>query len=174
MKHLLLVLSFCLPLAAFSQPSVQQSTLGFISYNEGRVIALAEKFTPEQFAWRPAEGVRSVSETLMHIAGVNYFFMSSAGLSVPPGLSPKTMEEDITDKAACLEALRASYANLKEGIGGITDAQLGDAVTLPFPGENTKMTIILLSLDHTSEHLGQLIAYARMNGITPPWNEDNK
>jgi len=174
MKNLVLLLAICLPLIGVAQPSVQQETLGFINYNEGRVIALAEKFTPEQYAWRPADGVRSVSEILMHIAGANYFFMSSAGLPVPPGLNPQSMEQDITEKAACVEALRASYANLKDGIGSFTDAQLGDMVTLPYPGDHTKMTVVLLSLDHTSEHLGQLIAYARMNGITPPWSEDNK
>jgi uncharacterized damage-inducible protein DinB len=172
MKKLLFLIGLCLPLGAFTQPSVQQGTLGFLNYNEGRVVALAEKFTEDQYNWRPAEGVRSVSEVLMHIASGNYFFMSSSGIPMPEGVNAQTMEKEITDKSACIAALQASYVHLKEGIGGFTDDELGDAVTLPFPGEHTKMTIVLLSLDHTSEHLGQLIAYARMNGVTPPWNED--
>jgi uncharacterized damage-inducible protein DinB len=172
MKNLLFFLGLCLPIGVFAQPSVQQETLGFLSYNEGRVLALAEKFTEDQYSWRPDEGVRSVSEVLMHIASGNYFFMSSSGVGAPAGVNAQTMEKEITDKAGCIAALKASYIHLKGGIDGFADDQLGDSVTLPFPGEHTKMTIVLLSLDHTSEHLGQLIAYARMNGVTPPWSED--
>ena len=31
-------------------------------------------------------------------------------------------------------------------------------------------TVRLAEVAHAHEHLGQLIAYARMNGITPPWS----
>ena len=53
------------------------------------------------------------------------------------------------------------------------DNTLANKVEFPFPGEFTTMSAILITLGHSNEHLGQLIAYARMNGITPPWSGGN-
>ena len=56
-------------------------------------------------------------------------------------------------------------------IKNTTDASLPDKVEFPFPGEFTKMTASLIALSHANEHLGQLIAYARTNGVVPPWSQ---
>jgi hypothetical protein len=32
--------------------------------------------------------------------------------------------------------------------------------------------VIYLMIVHNHEHLGQTIAYARLNGVTPPWTEE--
>ena len=43
-----------------------------------------------------------------------------------------------------------------------------------FGGKNTQRGILLFTMRHMAEHLGQLIAYARMNGIVPPWTEEQQ
>jgi hypothetical protein len=43
-----------------------------------------------------------------------------------------------------------------------------------FGREVTTRQIYMVVLDHFSEHLGQSIAYARMNGVTPPWSKEDK
>ena len=53
----------------------------------------------------------------------------------------------------------------------VEDDALAEKVEFPFPGEYTTMTAILIVQSHCNEHLGQLIAYARSNGITPPWSQ---
>lgn len=171
MKNLLVLLALCLSLGLFAQPSVQQEAVGFISYSKDRVLALADKFTEEQYDWRPAKGVRSVGEVLLHIAGGNYFFMMSSGAAAPEGIDLQNIEQAVKGKTNIVQTLTTSYSALTEHIGKFSDSQLGDKVELPWPGDHTKLTIVLLGVDHTSEHLGQLIAYARMNGITPPWSE---
>jgi hypothetical protein len=60
---------------------------------------------------------------------------------------------------------------LIESIKNTKDASLASKIEFPFPGEYTGMSAILISLGHSNEHLGQLIAYGRMNGIKPPWSE---
>lgn len=184
MKQLMIMLSLCLPLALFSQeqmakesamekeaPSVQEASVGFISYAEMRALALADKFSEEQYDWRPAEGVRSVREVLLHLAAANYFFMLASGFELPEGVNPMEMETNITGKKNVMNAVKDSYAYIKEKVMEIEDNALGDEVKFPFPGEHNKLTAILLGVDHNGEHVGQLIAYARMNGITPPWSE---
>ena len=171
MKNLIVLFTLCIPLGLFAQSSVQKEAVGFISFNEGKVLSLAVKFTDEQYNWRPAEGVRSVQESLLHVAAGNFMFMQVAGFTLPEGLDPWTLEKNVTGKTNVIETVRSSYAFLKDGILKIGNEQLGDVVTFPFPGEYTKLSAIMLGVDHTSEHLGQLIAYARMNGVTPPWSE---
>lgn len=156
---------------ALAQPSTQQEAVNFISFSEGKVLGLAETFTDEQLGWSPAEGVRSTSEVLLHIASGNYFFMSACGFALPEGLDPGTLDETVKGKANIISTVSDSYAFVKESILNIANAQLGDKVEFPFPGEYTKLSAVMLSVDHTSEHLGQLIAYARMNGVTPPWSQ---
>ena len=67
-----------------------------------------------------------------------------------------------------------AYISSRDTVNAIqntTDASLSAKLVLPFPGEYTNMTAILILLGHSNEHLGQLIAYARSNGIKPPWSE---
>lgn len=172
MKHVTLLIGLCIPLCICAQAPLQQETVGFVSFNEGKIVALAEAFSQDQYAWRPAHGVRSVGEVLTHIAAANYFFMKSSGVTLPAGIDPGSMEKEITEKDAIIDAVKDSYAFLKEHIASWTQEQLADPVPLPFPGEYSKQTVLLLTVDHVSEHLGQLIAYARMNGITPAWNQE--
>jgi uncharacterized damage-inducible protein DinB len=34
--------------------------------------------------------------------------------------------------------------------------------------------VMIFILRHLGEHLGQSIAYARMNGVVPPWTEEQQ
>lgn len=171
MKLSIIFCVLAMPAMLFAQASPQQDALGFISFNEGKIVGLAGTFSQEQYAWRPAEGVRSVGEVFAHIASANYFFMDAAGIAIPEDIDWKSMEKEITNKEDLINHIQKSYSFVKEQLTTMTEEQLGDKVTLPFPGEYTKQTLLFLIVDHISEHLGQLVAYARMNGVTPPWNE---
>jgi uncharacterized damage-inducible protein DinB len=103
--------------------------------------------------------------------------MMSSGFPPPEEVDVMSMETTIKGKENVIEAVKKSYSFLKEHIGKMSVESLGDEVKLPFEGEFTKQTALILSVDHCSEHLGQLIAYARSNGIVPPWSqpqEENK
>jgi len=170
MKKALLVLSLCIPLGVFAQ-TWQQEAVNFISFGKSKVLGLAEKLSDEQYNWAPAEGVRSTKEVLLHIAGGNYLFMHASGFPLPDGLDPRALETTATTKADIIKAVSDSYDFLTTHIVEITDDHLADMVKFPFPGEYTKRSAIVLAVDHCSEHLGQLIADARMNGVVPPWSE---
>jgi uncharacterized damage-inducible protein DinB len=174
MKNAVILLTLCLPLGILAQTSTQQEAVNFISFSKGKVLSLAEKFTDAQYDWRPGDGVRSTREVMMHIAGTNYFVMSAAGFTLPEGLDPWALEKTVTARADVIKTLTESYDFLTSHLVEILDDQLGDAVKFPFPGEYTKLSAVMLAVDHCGEHLGQLIAYARMNGVVPPWSEGGK
>jgi uncharacterized damage-inducible protein DinB len=167
-KKFTLVALLLLPLAASSQSTFQQDLLGLMSRNEQHIVALAEAMPDDKFTWRPAEGVRSVSETMMHVATTNFYLMMSLGFELPAGVDLTTMET-IVKKSDAIDVLKKSFAFVKENAPKIEDSALSEVVKLSF-GEFSKRTILLILLDHSGEHKGQLIAYARMNNITPPWS----
>lgn len=132
-----------------------------------RVVSLAEATPQEKYTWRPAEGVRSVSELYVHITGANFGLAATFGASAPEGAVPA---DDVTDKAAITAALTASFEHLKGAIQGVS-AESADATVSLFGRDMTTRQALWTLTEHLSEHLGQGIAYARVNGVVPPWNE---
>jgi hypothetical protein len=93
------------------------------------------------------------------------------GAMIPEGVNPQTVEQDYTTKEELTAALKKSTDFVVNAVNGVSNDALADKVEFPFPGEYTTMTAILIAQGHCNEHLGQLIAYSRMNGITPPWSQ---
>jgi uncharacterized damage-inducible protein DinB len=138
-----------------------------------RYLGLAEALVAT-YAWRPAEGVRSTSEVLMHVAAANFMLPSSVGITPPgdlSGMQPADFEQ-VADPAEVRRHLEHSFQHLKHAIARTTDAEL-DATTTLFGREMTKRAVLTLMVSHMHEHLGQAIAYARVNGVTPPWSTGN-
>ena len=156
---------------SFAQNQVQTETTNMISFAAGRVLQLAEAIPAEKYDWSPQDGVRSVAGICAHVISANYFFASKLGATLPEGVNPQTVEQDLTTKDQLVPALKSSTELIVSAIKAVGDDTLGDKVEFPFPGEYTTMTAILIAQGHCNEHLGQLIAYSRMNGITPPWSQ---
>lgn len=131
-----------------------------------RVVSLAEAMPQDKYTWRPAEGVRSVSELFVHIAGANFGLARTFGATAPEGAVPGN---DVTDKGAITAALPASFEHLKGALQGVSASSADETVNL-FGREMTTRQALWTLTEHLSEHLGQGIAYARVNGVVPPWN----
>lgn len=139
-------------------------------YNEveKKFVDLAQAMPQEKCTWRPGEGVRSVSEVYMHVVGGNYFLPSFAGVKPPEGLS-RDMEKTVTEKAKVIDMLKKSFDHVRQAILSKSDADLDTPAKL-FGQETTVRDVFLTTVTHMHEHLGQSIAYARMNGVVPPWS----
>jgi uncharacterized damage-inducible protein DinB len=134
---------------------------------EEKMTDLASAMPEEKYGWRPAEGVRSVSEVFMHVAGTNYFIPTFIGVKPPEGNGPD-MEKTVTEKTKVLEAMKKSFEYIRQVALKVSDANLDKPAE--FFGDKTTVRGVLLNAAlHMHEHLGQSIAYARMNGVVPPW-----
>jgi uncharacterized damage-inducible protein DinB len=171
MKNLLPIAALLFSLQAFCQGQFQKESSGSLTFVSGQVMQLAQAIPADKYSWSPQAGVRSVAEVCAHIISGNYFFGSKLGAKIPEGIKMETLEKDLKTKEAITAELKRSYEMVIGAIKNTNDAALPKKVEFPFPGEFTSMSAILISLGHTNEHLGQLIAYARMNGITPPWSQ---
>jgi uncharacterized damage-inducible protein DinB len=172
MKKLLAVVALFISMEAFCQGQFQKEASGSLTYVSGQVMQLAQAIPSDKYAYTPQSGVRSVAEVCAHIVSANYFFASKMGAKIPDGVKMETLEKDLKTKEAVTAELKRSYEVMINAIKNTKDAALAAKVEFPFPGEFTGMSAILITLGHSNEHLGQLIAYARMNGITPPWSQD--
>lgn len=132
-----------------------------------KIVELAEAVPAAKYGWRPAPGVRSVSEVYMHIAGGNYFLATFAGAK-PPSYDERTLEK-ITEKQRVIEELRKSFEYIRTVATHSTDADLDKPIKM-FGYDTTHRGALMTVLTHLHEHLGQSIAYARMNGVVPPWS----
>lgn len=169
MKHVVSLFLFMSTLLISAQETVVQTSVnGLLSQNQNQISTLANAFTEEQYDWRPAEGVRSVGEVILHTAAANYFLVSKLGFPIPSDVDMAGMEK-IKGKQQILDALNKSFEYAIEKIGETKSGDFSKEIDLGFNKLTTVATIMVV-LEHTGEHKGQLIAYARANGITPPWS----
>jgi hypothetical protein len=153
--------------------AVRGAFLADIDTVRGKFLALAEAFPQDKYAWRPMEGVRSVSEVLMLAAMEGYSFIpTSFGAKAADLGSREEMGKlrTLSDKAQVIEHLNKGFAHAKKELEALDPATL--------TGRRKLMGRDLSAIDGAlaiggdlHEHLGQLIAYARMNHIVPPWSK---
>ena len=135
---------------------------------ESKFTRLAEAIPADKYAWRPAPGVRSISEVFMHVAGSNYFLLTFVGKQPPTNVAEDL--EKITDKARVVAEAKRSFAHLREAVNAIEESDLEKSVRM-FGSATTHRGVYMTVINHIHEHLGQQIAYARMNGVAPPWSD---
>ena len=138
-----------------------------------QVIVLAEATPAEKFTWRPAAGVRSMSEVYMHIALTNFDLLSVIGPKMPADITPDDMEKTVTTKADVIVWLKRSIEAVKTAHAAVKPADLRRKVKVD-NHTATVDSVYLRIIIHANEHMGQLVAYARMNGIVPPWSKSAK
>jgi uncharacterized damage-inducible protein DinB len=141
-----------------------------MDYAANELTKLAEAVPAEKYSWRPAPGVRSISEVYMHVALADYYLCSFLGAKAPEGIS-REMETKVTDKAQVIAELKKGIAYARSVIENTPDSDL-DATVKFFGRDLSKRAMILVLMGHLHEHLGQSIAYARTNGVVPPWSEE--
>jgi uncharacterized damage-inducible protein DinB len=129
---------------------------------------LAEAMPESKYSWSPDKGVRTVGEVFMHVAAANYGIPSFIGVTPPAGFKFDTYEKSLTKKADVMKALKDSFAHAQAALQATSDADMDKPAEF-FGMKTTVRGAYLLLLSHAHEHLGQSIAYARSNKVTPPW-----
>lgn len=183
MRHVLLAAAL-FAAASVSQPVSAQAApvvADLITDVEGvekKMIALAKATPAEKLSWRPATGVRSIGEVLLHVASDNYFIPSGFGHAIPAATGIKAgdfkslqaYETRALTREQIVTELEQSFAFLKQQMTKTTAADVGKPVSM-FGMNTNAQRMWILATTHLHEHLGQAIAYARMNGIVPPWSK---
>jgi uncharacterized damage-inducible protein DinB len=166
---MLLILSARPTLAQTAPEGIWQGYDGEWKHVSKQLIDLAEATPQDKFSWRPAPGVRSTSEVYMHIAMGNFWLLSITGPKMPADMK-EGMEKTITSKAEVIAWLKRSLDAVNQAHLAETPKDLERKVQV-MGRDATVDGMYLRIIAHANEHMGQLIAYARMTGVVPPWSE---
>ena len=160
-----LAFALMVPLAQ-AQPAGIQTAFGKDAGTLSDKFSGLARVMSGKYDWKPGQGVRSVSDVFNLIVEENGLLADALSGTPNKGAGPAP----ITDPGKMQDALKASYANLQKAITGLSDNDLQTHVKL-FGEDMTKQDALMLIIEDQHEHLGQSIAYARTNGVVPPWSK---
>jgi uncharacterized damage-inducible protein DinB len=135
----------------------------------GKIQELSTAIPDGKYTWKPSKDVRSTGQVFLHVVQVNYLFPSMIGFKSPMAMDELgKLDTQTMEPAKIRQMLKDSYAFASKAVSDTPDSEL--EAQMDFFGQKmTKRAVLLLLASHSHEHLGQLIAYARSNTITPPW-----
>jgi uncharacterized damage-inducible protein DinB len=134
-----------------------------------KLVALASAIPADKFSWSPGEDVMSIERVYLHIARYNYNYpVNNFGMEAPQGIDLGGMEE-LKGKEQVLASLTASADFVRECVAGLSEQNLHQKTEL-YGRDVEKWAVLFQLVAHMNEHLGQSIAYARMNDVVPPWS----
>lgn len=166
----LTVLTAPAPAHAQATPDFRAEFQGQFEASARKLVALSEAMPAESYSWSPMEGTMHVALVYRHIARYNYMYPHlNLGIDPPKGVDYQTLEEGGTDKDEVVRILAASMDHVRAVVDGMSDSDLDAPVEL-YGRQVAGWAVLLQLITHMNEHLGQSIAYARMNRVVPPWS----
>lgn len=132
-----------------------------------KFIALAEAMPADKYAWSPGPGVMTVAKVFGHVARYNYLYPATSLSAPAPDGRDGDAAEDLADKARLVARLKESRDHVRGVVAGLRDPS---QATRQYGRAVPQWAVLLQLVTHMNEHLGQSIAYARMNGVVPPWS----
>jgi uncharacterized damage-inducible protein DinB len=133
-----------------------------------KFVDLADVLSADKFTWRPSPDSRSFAEVFLHVAGERYGILGLMGAAPPEGFDGKTFEKSTTDRVRIIAELNRSWEFAQKAINGMSNADFAKLLPKLGPQANAGDVVYILVAD-AHEHLGQVVAYARVNGVVPPW-----
>ena len=136
-----------------------------------KFVDLANAVPADKLTWRPSADSRSFAEVFLHVAAERYGILNMMGAETPSGVDRKGLEKSTTDRTEIVAELNKSWAFAQKTIQGMSNADFAKLLPKLGPQANAGDVVYILVAD-AHEHLGQSIAYARENGIVPPWTAE--
>jgi uncharacterized damage-inducible protein DinB len=147
---------------------MKAQSLADLQVVQKKFVDLANAVPADKFTWRPSADSRSFAEVLLHVAGERYGILSLMGATPPAGFDRKTFDKSTTDKGQIVDELNKTWEFAQKTINGMSNADFAKLLPKLGPQANAGDVVYILVAD-AHEHLGQLVAYARVNSIVPPW-----
>jgi uncharacterized damage-inducible protein DinB len=158
--------------SAFAQgvPSqIRDDMLGQFGNSSFKMAALSEAMPEDLYGWAAGEGLMTVATVYAHIARYNFMYLSdNLDIAAPQGVDWENLET-LTDKTKIVEALNVSIEHVNTEVAKMTDAELASMTRL-YGREVPRWAVLTQLVAHLNEHVGQAVAYARINGVAPPWS----
>jgi uncharacterized damage-inducible protein DinB len=147
---------------------------GQLKMTEREVVSLAEAMPADKYSFAPTQGefqgVRTFAQQVSHLAAVmNMTAAAVLGESIPnPGKS-ENGPASLHTKDQVVEYLKGAFAHAHKAMASLTDQNATELVKSAFgKSQVPRLNMASIPIWHTFDHYGQMVVYARMNGIVPP------
>jgi uncharacterized damage-inducible protein DinB len=151
---------------------VAASVSQWLTMIERSFVSLADAMPEDKYGFRPTEGafdgVRTFGEQVKHVACGNFAFFNEIEKKAPPERCDTGGPSTAHTKAELMAYLRESFAYAGQVLKAMTASNAVEPAGGPYGGQSTRLGLATLAIWHASDHYGQLVVYARMNGIVPP------
>lgn len=167
---------------AFAQgPTVGRIFEGQLRTAESEIVSLVEAMPANKMNFAPTngefKGVRTFGQQAKHISAVLYMVCAAAKGEKPPvdlG-GGENGPDSVASKEQIVKFMKDAFAYARGAAGSMTAEGLTQMVKSPFgQGEMPKGALVSLATWHSFDHYGQMVVYARMNGVIPPASQPRK
>ena len=145
----------------------------YITNVEHEFVPAAEAMPEDKYSFAPTtgefKGVRTFAQQVKHVAAVNYMIAAAIlGEKPPVDLGGENGPEGIKTKAEIVNFLKQSFVYVHKVVLTIDGKNAMDLIQSPF-GDNKIPRVELATWipGHCFDHYGQMVVYARMNGVIP-------
>jgi hypothetical protein len=132
------------------------------------ILKAADKMPPADYSFKPTPDIRTYARVVNHVTEAQLHICGAAD-NVDPSALPKVPAET-ADKAAIVEALKASFAECDKAYAGLTDANMADMLAAG-PAKRTRLSMLWGNVAHDNEQYATLSLYLRLKGLVPPSSE---
>jgi hypothetical protein len=163
-------------LAADSGPSASQIFDRQLKNTEGEFVSLVAAMPADKFNFAPTagefKGVRTFAQESKHAAFVLYVVSSALLGEKNPSTSgaDENGPDNLVSKDQIVQYVKDAFACAHRAVATLNNQNLMEETTDPFDprGKRTRVDSAGALFWHTFDHYGQMVEYARMNGIVPP------
>jgi hypothetical protein len=159
---------------AADAPPVAKMHDAILSSAEKEIVSLAEAMPADKYDFAPTQGafqgVRTFGQQVKHLAAVVYMVSAaSLGEKPPVDTGNENGPADVKTKQQIVDYLKASFAYAHKAMNALTAENENALVPSPFgQGKMMRGSAADVAVWHSFDHYGQMVVYARMNGIIPP------
>jgi uncharacterized damage-inducible protein DinB len=149
---------------------------GPIGSAESEIVRLVEAMPANQFSFAPTQGefktVRSFGLQARHIATVVWEVTAASNQEKPPvdiAGKDENGPESLRTKEQIVKYMKDAFAYAHKSFSTLTAETAAQAVKSPFgDGMVARGSLASIVAWHSFDHYGQMVVYARMNGVVPP------
>ena len=162
------VAAFLFAVPAFGQgtgmPAEVQKAYEGVKVN---VLKAADKMPAEDFTYKPTADIRTFARVVNHVTEAQFRICGSVNHSDAANQKPPA---ETADKAAIVDALKASFAECDKAYAGLTQANMTEVISAG-PFTRSRLGLMWGNVSHDNEQYATLALYMRLKGLVPPSSE---
>ena len=149
--------------------SIPSELQGNYARLKANILKAADKMPAENYSYKPTPDIRTFARVVNHVTEAQLHICGAANNTDANTLAKVPAET--ADKAAVVEALKASFAECDKAYAGLTDSNMTEMLQAGPMGKRSRLSLLWGNVAHDNEQYATLSLYLRLKGLVPPSSE---